>query len=94
MCSCTRVIPGFAEFCFPCIHVLENVRPVRHVQRDGADWIFSCADPDHFGLSDWGYAHTFHLLDADQSLHELAGLRPGAQALRLAADTPWLRLEL
>jgi hypothetical protein len=94
MCSRTHTITGFAEFCFPCMHVIESLRPVRLVRRDGADWIFACGDADHFEMSDWGYAHTFHLLDADPSLHALAGLRPGAQALRLTAGTPWLRLEL
>ena len=94
MCSCTHIVPGFAEFCFPCMHVLESLRPVRYVARHGADWTFACGEPDHFGVSDWGYAHTFHLLDDDPSLLELAVLRTGAEALRLAAGAPWLRLEL
>ena len=76
------------------MHVIESLRPVRLVRRDGADSIFACGDADPFEMSDWGYAHTFHLLDADPSLHALAGLRPRAQALRLTAGTPWLRLEL
>ena len=93
MCSRTHTVTGFSEFCFPCMHVMESLRPVRLVQRDGADWIFACGDADHFKMNDWGYAHTFHLLDADPSLHALAGLGPGAQAQRLADGTPWLRLE-
>lgn len=44
--------------------------------------------------SDWGRAHTFHLLDDDASLRELAGLELGAQAFRSAVGAPWLRLEL
>ena len=94
MCSCTRVIPGFPEFSFTCVHVIESRRPVRYVNRDGGDWTFACGDGDHFQVGDWGKAHTFHLLDGDASLLELAGLKPGAQAFRFAAGAAWLRLEL
>ena len=94
MCSCSTDHAGFADFCFPCIHVLHQLRPVRHVIRDGEDWIFTCGDADHFDEADWGYAHTVHLLDADDSIRELADLAPNGQAARYNARTSWLRLAL
>ena len=86
MCSRTHAISGFTELCFPCMHVIESLRPRRgSVRRDGTDSIFACRDAGGFEMtSDWGTAHTLHLLDADPSLRALAGLGPGAQALRLA----------
>jgi hypothetical protein len=83
---------GFAEFCFPCIHVLLGQRPVTYVSRDEADWTFACGEADHLTIDDWGYAHTFHLLEADDTLQGLASLKPGEQAARYNVDSAWLRL--
>jgi hypothetical protein len=82
----------FAEFCFPCMHVLLGLRPVRHVSRDEGDWIFACGEADHHTVDDWGYAHTFHLVDADDTLRAVADLKPGEQAARQRTDSAWLRL--
>ena len=85
-------IDGFAEFCFPCVHVLLQLRPVKYVSRDETDWIFACGEADHHSLDDWAYAHTVHLVEADESIQALADLKPGEQAARYRVGSAWLRL--
>lgn len=94
MPSIAPTLSGFAEFCFPCVHVLHRERPVRHIYRDGSDWMFTCGEGDHSVLADWAYAHTIHLLEADDSIRQLADLRPDGQAARYNTRSAWLRLQL
>ncbi len=82
----------FAEYCFACRHVLDQLRPVLYVVRDHDDWTFACGEGDHAGIADWGRAHTSHFLEADPSLKALADLGVRDQAARYSRRSEWLRL--
>jgi hypothetical protein len=79
-----------------CTCVVEEGAPVRLVVRelddDGSEyWQVLCGEPHPDILAATGLHHFAHLVRATPSLHEVADLGMGQQAVRPTCWSPWVR---
>jgi hypothetical protein len=89
----SRQIP-FHEKAYVCIHVFADERPVLLVSRPDGDWCFLCGDEHDDDASDYRVMGIGHVLERDQTLHEVADLRADWEAERTAVGAEWRRVEI
>jgi hypothetical protein len=76
---------------YVCIHVFDEVRPIRLVSREGGDWCFLCGESHPDDPSSYRAVGVGHLFSRDSSLEAVADLPPGWEAERSSATEKWIR---
>jgi hypothetical protein len=76
---------------YVCICVFREEKGVLLVSRPDGDWCFLCGGEHADEASAFRVLGIGHLLNTDNTLHQVLDLQPDEEAERSAPEAPWVR---